>query len=44
MEVATCKMEEVVSLVQVYVEALFVTADSKECYIYSYICLQSELF
>jgi hypothetical protein len=37
MEVATCKMEEVVSLVQVYVEALSVTADSKECYIYNYL-------
>lgn len=34
MEVATCKMEEV-SLVQLCVEALSVTAESKECYIYS---------
>jgi hypothetical protein len=37
MEVATCKIEEVVSLVQLYVEALSVTADSKEFYIYNYL-------
>jgi hypothetical protein len=36
MEVAICKMEEV-SLVQLYVEALSVTAESKEYYIYSYL-------
>jgi hypothetical protein len=45
MEVATRKMEEMVSLVQAYVEALAVTADSKKCYILQLsVCLQSELF
>jgi hypothetical protein len=36
MEEATCMLEQDVSLVQLYVEALSVTAKSKECYIYGY--------